>query len=55
MARNTGRGYRLGEIRGRSQTKNPTTGKWTERDARSGRFVNVKADDTPFKGVRRER
>jgi len=33
MAKNTGRGYREGEVRDRSQVYNPVTKTWTKRDA----------------------
>jgi hypothetical protein len=52
MAKNTGNGYREGAVRNRSQLE--TRAGWTERDDTTGRFINVKADDKPFKGVRRE-
>ena len=55
MAKNTGQDYRLGAVRDRSQVKNPVTGVWTKRDGQSGQFMNGKADDRPFKGVRKER
>ncbi len=55
MATNTGKGYRKGEVRDRSQVRNPATGHWTERDTASGEFTNVKSDRKPFKGVRKER
>jgi hypothetical protein len=55
MARNTGKGYRQGEVKGRSQTQNPKTKEWTKRDTETGRFVDGKEDGTPFKGVRKER
>ena len=42
-------------IKVRLQIKNPITGTWTKRDDRSGRFLDVKADPKPFKGVRREK
>ncbi|MNJ96786.1 hypothetical protein D3C87_145190 [compost metagenome] len=45
---------RHGAVRGRSQTFNTRTERWVERDARTGQFINVKADDKPFKGVRKE-
>jgi hypothetical protein len=54
MAKNTGKGYRQGEVRGRSQTHNPTTKTWTKRDRESGQFMDGKKDGAPFKGVRRE-
>lgn len=52
MAKNTGKGYREGAVRDRSQLETPAG--WTERDDTTGRFTNVKADGKPFKGVRRE-
>lgn len=50
-----GDGHRKGAVRDRSQVKNPKTGQWVKRDAGSGRFMDVKQDGKPFKGVRRER
>ncbi len=47
--------HRNGAVRKRSQTFNPQNEKWVERDMNTGRFINVKADGTPFKGVRKER
>lgn len=55
MAKNTGDNYREGEIRGRSQFLNPSTGQWTKRDTETGEFISGKEDGEPFKGVRRER
>ena len=40
--------------RGRSQTQTPS-GNWVKRDATTGRFMDVKSDGTPFKGVRKEK
>lgn len=56
MAKNppTGDGRRIGAVRNRSQTKTPS-GHWVKRDATTGRFMDVKSDGTPFKGVRKER
>jgi len=54
MAKNTGEDYRKGEVKDRSQVLNPKTGEWVKRDADSGRFMDNKADGTPFKGVRKE-
>ena len=50
-----GDGHRNGMVRGRSQTYNPTTDKWVKRDTSTGRFMDVKSDGTPFKGVRKEK
>lgn len=55
MAKNTGEGFRRGEVRGRSQTYNPVTQQWVERNAETGLFTNVKGDGDPFKGVRKEK
>ena len=50
-----GDGRRNGMVRKRSQTYNPTTDRWVKRDAVTGRFMDVKSDGTPFKGVRKEK
>lgn len=57
MAKNPpkGDGHRKGAIRGRSQTKNPRTGRWVKRSTTDGRFIDQKADKKPFKGVRKEK
>ena len=58
MATNTGKGHRTGSVDDRTQVKNPATGKWTKRDLsdgpRSGEFMDVNSDGTPFKGVAKE-
>ena len=54
MATNSGHNFRHGEVRDRSQVRNPRTDQWVKRDDGTGRFVDVKQDKTPFKGVRRE-
>ncbi|MCA8831921.1 hypothetical protein [Hymenobacter pini] len=57
MAKNppTGDNARKGAVRKRSQTFNPTTEQYVKRDAETGRFMDVKEDGKPFKGVRREK
>ncbi len=50
-----GDGHRNGAVRDRSQTHNPKTDQWVKRDANDGRFMDVKKDGTPFKGVRKEK
>ena len=57
MAKNAEKGKgRVGAVKGRSQTdSNPLTGKFTKRDTSTGQFIDQKADDKPFKGVRKER
>lgn len=47
--------HRNGAVRKRSQTFNTRNERWVERDTTTGQFINMKADDKPFKGVRKER
>ncbi len=49
-----GDGHRNGAIKKRSQTFNPHTKQWVKRDKETGRFMDVKQNGQPFKGVRRE-
>ncbi|MCC4770335.1 hypothetical protein FXV91_09060 [Methanosarcina sp. DH2] len=51
----TGDNRRIGAIKDRSQTQNPVTDKWVKRDTTTGRFMDVKSDGKPFKGVRKEK
>jgi hypothetical protein len=57
MAKNgkVGDGHRDGQVTDRSQTHNPQNDKWVKRDTETGRFIDQKADDKPFKGVRKEK
>lgn len=56
MATNSGRGKsRAGAVRGRSQVLNPKTGRWTKRDAATGKSSPLKESPGPYKGVRKER
>lgn len=50
-----GDGHRNGAVRNRSQTHNPRNERWVKRDSSNGQFIDQKADDKPFKGVRREK
>ena len=59
MAKNTGSGSRKGAVKDRTQTDNPKTKQWVERDeekgsSTKGQFKNVKDDGQPFKGVSKE-
>jgi hypothetical protein len=54
MAKNTGGGHRVGAVKGRSQTSTPS-GHAVKRNDATGRFMDVKSDKKPFKGVRREK
>ena len=55
MAKNktAGDNQRKGAVKTRSQTPNAITGTWSKRDNKSGKFMDVKADAKPFKGVRK--
>lgn len=57
MAKNPpiGDGHRHGAVRKRSQVYNPQNDRWTKRDPDTGKFMDQKADDKPFKGVRKEK
>lgn len=55
MAKNTGNNHRLGSVKNRTQTFNPKTQTHVKRDASTGRFMDVKNDGTPFKGVAKEK
>ena len=57
MAKNPpiGDGHRVGQVRQRSQTFNPTNDRWVKRDTDTGRFIDQKSDPVPFKGVRKEK
>lgn len=47
---------RVGVVKNRSQFKNPAIGgKYTERNKQTGQFVNNKANNKPFKDVRKEK
>jgi len=54
MGTNTGRGFRCGAVRGRSQVRNPLTRSWVKRDSSTGRFMDGKSTGGRFKGVRRK-
>jgi len=57
MAKNppTGDGHRHGAVKDRTQTYNPKTDQWVKRDSDTGKFMDVKQDGTPFKGVTKEK
>lgn len=46
---------RVGAVKNRTQTFNPKTDQYVKRDTQTGRFMDVKQDGTPFKGVRKEK
>jgi hypothetical protein len=56
MAKNKpyGDNSRKGMVKQRSQFQH-LAGTWIKRDSETGRIMDRKSDDKPFKGVRRER
>lgn len=54
MARNTGNNHRKGSVKERTQVINPKTGLYVKRDSATGKFMSVKKDGTPYKGVTKE-
>ncbi|SPZ55581.1 Uncharacterised protein [Serratia quinivorans] len=57
MAKNApyGDNRRIGMVKERSQAFNPITEQWVKRNSNTGRFMDVKQDGAPFKGVRKEK
>lgn len=55
LAKNTGENHRHGAVKDRSQTFNPKNSTYVKRNNDTGRFMDVKQDGTPFKGVRKEK
>lgn len=53
MAKNTGSDFRRGSVTGRTQFQRPD-GLYQKRDERTGRLMEVKQSDGPFKGVAKE-
>jgi len=53
MAKNgkIGDGHRVGAVKDRFQSFNPITENWVKSNATTGKFMDVKSDGTPFKGV----
>ena len=50
MATNTGKGFRVGAVKGRTQVKNGRTSDFVKRDEDK----NSRKDGKPFKGVAKE-
>ena len=52
-----GDGRRIGAVKKRSQLKTKMMGEehFTKRSKETGQFMDVKADDKKFKGVRKEK
>lgn len=51
----SGDGHRNGAVKKRSQVFNDKIGRFVKRNAENGQFMDVKSDDEPFKGVRKEK
>lgn len=51
MAKNTGRGHRIGAVKARSEFKH--NGNWFKRDTSTGRIIN--GSPKQHKGVRNEK
>lgn len=51
MATNTGQNYRRSSIKDRTQIYNSKISKYVKRDSKTGKFIDVKQDGSPFKGV----
>jgi len=51
----TGDGHRIGAVRERVQVFNPKTEQWVKINTETRRFIDVKQDGTPFKGVTKKK
>jgi hypothetical protein len=47
--------HRRGAVKDRSQVYNERNDRWTKRDTDTGRFMDQKANNESFKGVRKEK
>lgn len=52
MAKNTGKGHRIGAVKSRSEFQHPN-GTYVKRDAKTGKIMNVSKQ--PHKGVRHQK
>ncbi len=50
----SGDGHRKSAVKQRTQTYNPRTRQYVKRDSDTGRFIDVKQDGKPFKGISKE-
>jgi hypothetical protein len=51
----TGDNHRIGAVKNRSQVFNEKIDRFIKRDSDTGKFMDVKFDKKPFKGVRKEK
>lgn len=54
MAKRNSNGQLQGSISNRIQVKNPITDRWVKMDTDSGRIIEHKASEGPYKGVRKK-
>lgn len=54
MAKNTGKGSRIGSVKDRTQFETPS-GNNAKRNTKNGQIMDVKSDEKPFKGVAQEK
>jgi hypothetical protein len=47
--------HRIGAVKNRSQVYNDKIERFVKRDSETGKFMDVKSDNKPFKGVRKEK
>lgn len=52
VAKNTGDGFRRGMAKSRAQLLNPVTGRYVKIDTQTGRVIDQKRTDGPYKGIR---
>jgi hypothetical protein len=50
-----GDGHREGAVKKRAQVLNPRSGRFTKVDTKTGKFIDQKADNKPFKGVTKKK
>jgi hypothetical protein len=56
MATNPPKGQgRRGSVKDRTQVFNPAIQRFVKRNTDNGQFMNVKSDNKPFKGIRKEK
>jgi hypothetical protein len=51
----SGDNHRNGAVKNRSQVYNEKIDRFIKRDSDTGKFMDVKSDKKPFKGVRKEK
>jgi len=54
MATNTDKGSRKGAVSGRVQVLNPRTDRWIKLDTATGRILDQKKSNGPYKGIKKK-